>query len=94
MRRRQQKKFKISYVLLFISYLEVRTSLQTARTFAVRNPLRCALHKRRRDTILPVQVVLWTSCLLATFFAASGVADGQQYLFRETVRCSPSMDEL
>jgi len=33
-----------------------------------------------------VQVVLWTSALLGTLLAGSGVADGQQYIFRETVR--------
>lgn len=42
---------KISYILLFISYLEV---------------------------------VLWTAALLGTLLAGSGVADGQQYIFRET----------
>lgn len=33
-----------------------------------------------------MQVVLWTSALLGTLLAGSGVADGQQYIFRETVR--------
>lgn len=33
-----------------------------------------------------MQVVLWTSALLGTLLVGSGVADGQQYIFRETVR--------
>lgn len=35
-----------------------------------------------------MQVVLWTAALLGTLLAGSGVADGQQYIFRETVRFS------
>ena len=46
------------------------------------------------NTVPGLQVVLWTSCLIGSALAgAGGAVDGQQYLYRETVR-SPSRDHL